>query len=103
MAASGLSCTKPLVRPGWAISLLLHMNGLTKWSSGHVRPPFPLISGSEAIFSLCRGNNWPTAVTIASSLDSRCGLSLECVQDGCNGTGVKLEASNPPEVERWYV
>ena len=53
------------------------------------------ISGSEAIFSLCRGGHWPRAVTIASSLDSGCGLSLECVQDGCNGTCVKLEASKP--------
>ena len=51
------------------------------------------ISGSEAIFSLCRGDHWPRAVTIASSLDSWCGLSLECVQNGCNGTCVKLEAS----------
>ena len=34
-------------------------------------------------------------MTIASSLDSGCGLSLECVQDGCNGTCVKLEASKP--------
>ena len=40
MAASGLSCRKPLVIPGWAISLLMCMNGLTKRSSGHVGPPF---------------------------------------------------------------
>ena len=39
--ASGLSCRKPLVGTGWAISLLLCTNGLSKWSSGHVRPPFP--------------------------------------------------------------
>ena len=92
MAASGLSCRKPLVIPGWAISLLMCTNGLSKRSSGHVRA---FISGREAIFSLCRGDHWPRAVTIASSLDSGCGLSLECVHDGCNGTCVKLEASKP--------
>ena len=27
---------------------------------------------------------------------------FESAQAGCNGTCVKLEASNPPEVERWY-
>ena len=53
------------------------------------------ISGCEAIFLLCRGDHWPRSVTIASSLDSGCGLSLECVQDGCNGTCEKLEASKP--------
>jgi len=36
MAASGLSCRKPLVSTGRAISLLLCTNGLRKWSSGHV-------------------------------------------------------------------
>ena len=41
VAASGFSCRKPLVGTGWAISLLLCTNGLSKWSSGHVRPPFP--------------------------------------------------------------
>jgi len=40
---------------------------------------------------------------IASSLHSGCGLHLECVQDGCIGTCVKLEASKPPEVEIWCV
>ena len=40
MAASGLSCKKPLVSPGWAISLLLSTNRLRKRSSGHVGPPF---------------------------------------------------------------
>ena len=40
MAASGLSCRKPLVSPGWAVSLLLCTNGLGKQSSGHVGPPF---------------------------------------------------------------
>ena len=47
------------------------------------------VSCKEAIFSLCRGDHWPRTVTIASTLDSGCGLSLECVQDGCNGTCVK--------------
>ena len=40
MAASGLSCRKPLVIPGWAISLLMFTNALRKRSSGHVGPPF---------------------------------------------------------------
>jgi len=42
-------------------------------------------------------------MTIASSLDSWCGLSHECAQDGCNGTCVNLEASIPTEVEIWYI
>ena len=37
-------------------------------------------------------------MTIASSLDSGCGLSLECGQDGCNGTCVKLGASKPTRI-----
>ena len=53
------------------------------------------IFGSEVIFLLCRGDHWPRAVTIASSLGSGCDLSHECAQDGCNGTCVKLEASKP--------
>jgi len=53
------------------------------------------ISGSEAIFLLCRGDHWPRAVTIASSLDSVCGLSHECAQDGSNANCVKLKASKP--------
>ena len=41
------------------------------------------ISGSEAIFSLCRSDRWPRAVTV---VDSGCGLSQENMWDGCNGT-----------------
>ena len=37
-------------------------------------------------------------MTIASSLESGHGLGHESTQDGCNGTCVKLEAS---EVEMW--
>ena len=40
MAASELSCRKPFVGTGWAISLLRCMNGLRKQSSGHVGPLF---------------------------------------------------------------
>ena len=50
MAASGLSCRKTLVSPGWAISLLLCMNGLRKWSSGHVGPPFLAVR----LYGICR-------------------------------------------------
>ena len=83
MVASGLSCRKPLVSTGRAISLLLCMNGLTKWSSGHVYRA--CISGSEGSVgaTICQE-------PIASSLDSGCGLILKCVQVGCNGTCVKL-------------
>ena len=91
MAASGLSCRKPLISPGLAISLLLCMKGLRKQYSGCRAS----ISGSEAIFSLCTGDHWPRHMTIASSLDSGCVLSFECVQDGCNGTCVKSKASKP--------
>ena len=86
MAASGLSCRKPLVGTGWAISLLLCMNSLRKQSSGHVGPPFLAVN----LFSRSRGSHWTRAVTIASLLDSGCVLSCECAQDGCNGTCVKL-------------
>ena len=65
--------------------------GLRKQSSGCVGVP---ISGTEALFSVCRSNHWPTAVTIESSLESGHGLSPESSQDGCTGTCVKLEASN---------
>ena len=82
MAASGLSCRKPLISTGWAISLLFCTNGLRA-----------SISGSEAIFLLGKGDHWPRALTIASSLDNGCGLSHEYTQDGCNGTCVNLEAS----------
>ena len=38
-AASRLSCRKPLVSTGWAVSLLLCMNWLRKLSSGRAGPP----------------------------------------------------------------
>ena len=56
---------------------------------------------SEALFLLCKGDHWSRAMTIESSLES--GLSHESAQDGCSGTCVKLEASNPPEVKVWYI
>ena len=89
MAPSGLSYRKPLISTGWAISLLLCINGLREQSSGHVGPPF------QPVFSLCTGDHWPRALTIASSLHSGCGLSHECAQDDLNDTCVKLEASKP--------
>ena len=54
MAASGLSCRKPLVSTGWAISLLLCTNGLRKQSSGHIGPPFLAV---RLFVSLCRGDH----------------------------------------------
>ena len=83
MAASGLRCRKPLVSPGWAISLLVF------WACR------PSISGIKTIVLLCRDDHWPRAVTVASSLDSGCDLSLVCTEDGCSSTCVKLEASKP--------
>ena len=51
---------------------------LHKWASKTVFWPCRAsISGSEAIVSLSKGGHWPRAVTIASSLDSECGLSHE--------------------------
>ena len=94
MATSGLSCRKPLVGTGWAISLFLCLNGLREWSSGRVGRPFLAVKLFSHVLS--RSNHWPRAVTIESSLDSGCGLSHETAQDGCN---VKFEASKPPEVE----
>jgi len=66
------------------VSPLLCTNELRKWCSGHIHvgPPFLAVS----LFSLCRGDHWPRARTTASSLDSGCGLSHECAQDGCNAT-----------------
>jgi len=43
-------------------------------------------------------------MTIESLLKVGCvGLTHKSVQHGCNGTCVKLQASNPPEVEIWYI
>ena len=67
---------EPLVGTGWAIFLLLFMNGLRKWSSGHVGPPFLAV---EALFSVYRGDHWPRSVTIESSLKSGCNLRHESV------------------------
>ena len=54
MAASGLSCRKPLISTGWAISLFLFTNGLRKRLSGHVGPPFLAVKLFSR--SLCGGN-----------------------------------------------
>ena len=53
------------------------------------------VSGSEAIIPPRRGDHWPRAMTIKSSLESGCGLSHTFAQDGSNGTCVKLQASKP--------
>jgi len=88
MVVSGLGCGKALVGTEWAT--------LHKWAYKTVFWPCRAsISASEALFSLCRGDHWPRAMTIESGLESGCGLSHESVQDGCNGTCVKLEASKP--------
>jgi len=41
-----------------------------------------------------RVGQW-TGFNPGTTLHSRCGLSLKCVQDGGNGSCVKLEASKP--------
>ena len=68
--------------------LLLGLAVESSWST--LGGPFLLLCTNglsrKAIFLLCRDNHWPRAVAITSLLDSGCGLSHECVQDGCNGT-----------------
>ena len=66
MTASRLGYRKALVGTGWAISLLLCMNWLSKQSCGLVWPSFLLV---------CTAGHWPRAVTIENSLMSGCGLS----------------------------
>ena len=61
----------------------------------------PSVSGSEAVSHLVGGDRWPRSVTIESLLESGCGLHHKFAQGGCNGTCVKLETSNPPEVYVW--
>jgi len=90
MAASRLSCRKPLVGTEWPISLLC-TNGVRKLVFWKCRAS---ISESKAPFSLW-GNHWHRAMTIESSLESGCGLSHDCAQDGYNGTCVKIDASRP--------
>ena len=97
MAASGLSCRKPLVGTKWASSLLLCTNGPRKLPSGHVAPLFMAVKLFSCSIGVTR------AVTIESLLDSGCGLSHISTRDGCNGSCVKLEDSNRPEVEIRYV
>ena len=63
MAASEFSCRKSLVSTVGAISFLLCTNGLRKWSSGSVRPPFLTVK------LLCH----------------------KAPLEGCTGTCVKLE------------
>jgi len=46
--------------------------------------------GHFKIFLFCRDDCWPRAATIAHSLDSGCGLSHECAQNGCNGTRTEV-------------
>ena len=83
IAASGFSSRRSLVGTRWAISLLPCTTGLRVvfW------PCRAFISGSEVLFSVCMGDHWPRAVTVESSLASRCGLSQESAQDGWNGSG----------------
>ena len=61
------------------------MNGLRKWSSGHVEPPFLAVK----LFSLCKGDHWPRAI------ECGCHLSYKSAEYGCSGTCGKLEASKP--------
>ena len=83
MVTSGHSCRKPFVGNGWAMSLLLCTNGLRKQSSGHVGPPLLAVKQP-----LAKSHDY------CKLFRSGCGLSHKSAKDGCNGTRVKLEASN---------
>jgi len=79
----GLAVERPLALGGPFLSFFARM-GLEK-SSSHVEPPFVAVK----LFSHSIG----ATIGAVSSLDTGCGLSHKCAQDGCNGTCVKLEAS----------
>ena len=51
----GIAVESPLVSTGWAISLLLCMNGLRKWSSDHIYGAY--ISGSEGFVRATIGHS----------------------------------------------
>jgi len=75
-----------LVDSGWAIAILLSMNGLRKQSSHLHGAHFWQGSVFPVLVSCC----WLSAVTIASSLIGGCGLSHKHVEDGCKSTCVKF-------------
>ena len=79
MAVSGLHLENALVGSEWATAVFLCTNGLRKQSSC---PAWcPSLTGKH----LSQSGEWLqlSAVTIASSLMSGCGLSHEHVEDGC--------------------
>ena len=83
MAASGLSCKKSLGQhwvAHFSPPLLEQAKKMVFW------PCRASISDGEAIWLICKDDHWSRAVTIASLLDSGCGVSHEYAQDGCNGT-----------------
>ena len=49
------------------------------------------ISGGKAFIPVWMSGCWLSAMTIASLLMGRCGLSHEHVEDGCKNTCVKFE------------
>ena len=71
-----------LVSSGWATAVLLCMNGLRKLLLPYTVP----ISDREAFFLVLASSCRLSAVTIASLLMGGCGLSHECVEDGCKST-----------------
>jgi len=86
MAVSGLHFGNELVGSEWATAVLLCTNRLRKQSSCLAWRPFPvgkhLSQSGERLPAEC--------MTIASSLMGGCGLSHECVEDGCESTCVEF-------------
>jgi len=90
MAVSGLHFENTQVGSEWATAIFLCTNGLRKHSSCPARRPFPVgVSG-------CR----LSTVSIATSLMGGCGLSHECVEDGCKLVW-SLGAENMTELGIW--
>ena len=84
MAISGLSFRNTLVGSWWATSLLLCKDEVKKKQSSRLAR-HPSLELGEATFPAWVSSFQPKAVTIASSLMGGCGLSHECVEDGCIG------------------
>jgi len=85
MDVSGLRFENALVGPERATAVLLCTNGLRKQFS--CTAP---ISDGEAFIPVWASGCRLSAVTFGSSLMGGCGLSHECVEDGCKSTCVEF-------------
>ena len=87
MAVSGLCFGNALVGSEWATAVLLY----TRMGCETVLLPCTApISGREAFIPVWVSGCRLSAVTIASLLMGGCGLSHECVEDGCKSTCVEF-------------